>query len=217
MFNLDQAILEWRRQMLAAGIKTPVPLDELETHLRDEIEQQAKSGVNEAEAFRVAVEKIGRANLVQNEFKKVEPKWADLEWKLTEVLLAVGSILAPLLMSHSVLFHRGSSAMTLSQKMASLAAFVTFALLVWAGRLSYRVFPVIPRKRIRNAISLASFALLGLWLQVLLRVILPRHDFTMSQVTLAFIWGWITPMGGWAGLFWGLETAARKKVPLASP
>ena len=142
--------------------KTPVPLDELETHLRDEIEQQAKSGVNEAEAFRVAVEKIGSANLVQNEFKKVEPKWADLEWKLTEVLLAVGSILAPLLMSHSVLFHRGSSAMTLSQKMASLAAFVTFALLVWAGRLSYRVFPVIPRKRIRNAISLASFALLGL-------------------------------------------------------
>jgi len=37
MFNLDEAISEWRKQMLAAGIKTPVPLEELETHLRDNV------------------------------------------------------------------------------------------------------------------------------------------------------------------------------------
>lgn len=46
MFNLDNAISEWRREMLAAGIKTPVPLEELESHLRDEIEQQTKSGLS---------------------------------------------------------------------------------------------------------------------------------------------------------------------------
>ncbi len=28
MFILEQAIAEWRKQMLAAGIKTPVPLKE---------------------------------------------------------------------------------------------------------------------------------------------------------------------------------------------
>jgi hypothetical protein len=39
MFELEQAITGWRRQMLAAGIKTPVPLEELEIHLRDEIER----------------------------------------------------------------------------------------------------------------------------------------------------------------------------------
>jgi|SRR5437867_1623996 len=32
---LEKAIAEWRRQMLAAGVKTPVPLDELGSHLRD--------------------------------------------------------------------------------------------------------------------------------------------------------------------------------------
>ena len=37
--------------MLAAGIKTPVPLEELESHLREEIEQQTKLGLSEAEAF----------------------------------------------------------------------------------------------------------------------------------------------------------------------
>jgi len=40
MFDLEQSVSDWRRQMLAAGIRTPVPLDELETHLREDIEQQ---------------------------------------------------------------------------------------------------------------------------------------------------------------------------------
>jgi len=43
MFNLESAISEWRRQMLAAGIQSPVPLDELEAHLRDELEHQLHS------------------------------------------------------------------------------------------------------------------------------------------------------------------------------
>ena len=40
MFDLEQSIRNWRKQMLAAGIKSPVPLDELEIHLRDEIERR---------------------------------------------------------------------------------------------------------------------------------------------------------------------------------
>jgi hypothetical protein len=32
--------------MLAAGIETPLPLEELEIHLREEIERQVKSGLN---------------------------------------------------------------------------------------------------------------------------------------------------------------------------
>ena len=42
MFDLEKSIAEWRKQMLSAGIKTPVPLEELEIHLREEIEQQIK-------------------------------------------------------------------------------------------------------------------------------------------------------------------------------
>src|ERR1700689_4723551 len=60
MFNLEKSISEWRKQMLAAGIKTPVPLEELEIHLREEIELQLKLGLRELEAFNFAAEKIGR-------------------------------------------------------------------------------------------------------------------------------------------------------------
>lgn len=70
MFNLEHAISEWRRQMRGAGIKSPVPLDELESHLRDEIEGQMKSDRNPQQTFENAVAWIGPANLLQREFKK---------------------------------------------------------------------------------------------------------------------------------------------------
>jgi hypothetical protein len=71
MFNLEQSIAEWREQMLAAGIQTPVPLEELENHLREEIEQQMKSELNESSAFREAVQKVGPPDSLQSEFKKL--------------------------------------------------------------------------------------------------------------------------------------------------
>jgi hypothetical protein len=72
MFNLEPSIAEWRRQMLAAGIKTPVPLEELEIHLREDVERQVRSGVNAQKAFKAAVQQIGQPNVLNREFKKSE-------------------------------------------------------------------------------------------------------------------------------------------------
>jgi len=70
MFDLEQAIADWRKQMLAAGIKAPVPLEELEIHLRDEIELQIKSGVEEERAFGGAVAQVGPADFLKTEFER---------------------------------------------------------------------------------------------------------------------------------------------------
>jgi hypothetical protein len=72
MFELEQSISAWRRKMLAAGIKTPVPLDELESHLREEIERQMQLGENAQQAFEVAVARIGRAEVLKAEFAKAK-------------------------------------------------------------------------------------------------------------------------------------------------
>ena len=56
--------------MLAKGISSPAPLDELESHLREEIEQQLKSGANELVAYQAAAQHIGRSELLQSEFKR---------------------------------------------------------------------------------------------------------------------------------------------------
>ena len=58
--------------MLAAGIKTPVPLEELESHLREEIERQAKSGLDEQKAFEISVQRVGQPKVLNSEFKKSE-------------------------------------------------------------------------------------------------------------------------------------------------
>jgi len=70
MFDLEQSIAEWRRQMLAAGIKTPVPLEELEIHLREDMEAQAQSGLNAQQAFENSVQRIGQADELKREFRK---------------------------------------------------------------------------------------------------------------------------------------------------
>lgn len=71
MFDLESSITKWRRQMLAAGITSPSPIEELETHLREEIERQMRSGLDEAGAFCSAVEKIGQAGPLKKEFSNV--------------------------------------------------------------------------------------------------------------------------------------------------
>jgi hypothetical protein len=71
MFDLETEIAGWRKQMLAAGIRSPVPLDELENHLREEIERQVTSGLNESSAFHEAVQKVGPPDSLQSEFKKL--------------------------------------------------------------------------------------------------------------------------------------------------
>jgi len=54
--------------MLAAGIKTPVPLEELEGHLREDIEQQVKAGVSEQQAFEGSASQVGQAEVLKKEF-----------------------------------------------------------------------------------------------------------------------------------------------------
>ena len=70
MFDLEQSIADWRRQMFAAGIKAPAPLDELELHLREEIERQMKNGLTETRAFVLATQQMGEAGMLKNEFQK---------------------------------------------------------------------------------------------------------------------------------------------------
>ena len=72
MFNMEQAISNWRARLAAAGVRTPEVLDELEGHLRDEVEQQLRLGLSPEYAFAIAVEQMGQANSLKHEFDKVD-------------------------------------------------------------------------------------------------------------------------------------------------
>ncbi len=155
MFNLETAIAEWRKQMLAAGIHSPVPLEELETHLREDIGQLMKSGRNEAEAFETAVQEIGQAHKVQGEFKKIDSAKGTFEWKLMEIWFGIVASVFPLFFCSTILrFKYGSFVdFTPSQQISGVTAAVVFALFIWSGRMGYKMFPVIQVKRNRAIIT----------------------------------------------------------------
>lgn len=70
MFNLEESIGEWRRR-LAADIKNPNVLDELEIHLREYSQAQMDAGLTAQEAFETAVERMGEVTALKDEFKKI--------------------------------------------------------------------------------------------------------------------------------------------------
>lgn len=69
-FNLDQAMANWRRQMLACGFKPVDVVEELESHLRDDIETQIRSGEKEQRAFELAIRRLGTPPELAKEFAK---------------------------------------------------------------------------------------------------------------------------------------------------
>jgi len=71
MFDMEQSIAEWRRQMLTNGIKTLEVLDELEAHLREDLARQMSSGLSAEQAFGAAVQRLGQVGSLKREFAKV--------------------------------------------------------------------------------------------------------------------------------------------------
>ena len=215
MFNLEQSIGDWRKQMLATGIKTPVPLEELEIHLREEIERQLNSGANEPRAFEIAMQKIGNAKMLKDEFGKNKITKEMRDWKLVEKLFAGGLSAISLLVTLMVLLSRIGSLdynLTSAQQMSVLTALALMIALAVGGRLSYRLFPVISSKRVRDAISISGGIAVATMEIYWFNFVLPQHDYTVSHVAVAALWILLLPYGILGGLISGIETAAWKKL-----
>ncbi|MEO5957918.1 MAG: hypothetical protein ABIZ49_12390 [Opitutaceae bacterium] len=101
MFDLEQEIAKWRREMEATGL-VPEVLNELEEHLREDIERQVR-GVNVPEVFQAALLRIGRPCALRDEFDLVNRpgvietfrrhKWKVLFCSVAGLLVAIGMYL----------------------------------------------------------------------------------------------------------------------------
>jgi hypothetical protein len=86
MFNLEEAIKEWRRQMMDAAVKS-AEVNELESHLREDVEQEIRKGLSPQQAFERAIERIGGAHQLKGEFAKVNHPRSDILRRLKEFVL----------------------------------------------------------------------------------------------------------------------------------
>jgi hypothetical protein len=86
MHNLELLIAEWRKTMMAAANVSRETLDELENHLRENVDQLTRSGMTEPEAFQRAVAQLGRAPTIASEFQKLD----QCTWLPVRVVTGIG-------------------------------------------------------------------------------------------------------------------------------
>ena len=211
MFDLENSIRVWRIKMLAAGIKFPVPLEELELHLREEIERQVKLGLGEQRAFEVSVRQIGQADALKMEFRKTSSP--NTEWFFRLVLCGVILAVGWLLITAARAFWRDE--MSWAWRLAGFADIAAVALSALGWRWLNRAFPVIPNKRWRIAIGIifGCFGMMGMI--VFMKFILPNFEFTGGQLKVVVLWG-LTLMAGGGVVLAGLEEAARRRITMAN-
>lgn len=236
MPDLEQLIADWRKHMLSAGIKTPVPLEELESHLRDDIAQQMSKGRSLREAFDTASQRIGQPSALKTEFAKVGQRMSDLEHKVTWILCGV-LVLGDVLLGLAVLLNMYPPVpLPLHERVLGATACFLFPVILWSWRFTYRYLPVIPSKGKRVLIGLLSCILSGGCTSLLMQFIPESTTDTLalSQAYMlglvesmpevapdsgrlfgAIFWAFLPWVAG-ASLFFGLEEAAYHKLARAN-
>ena len=168
MFDLESQIRKWRRHVQSAGTLGAQDVEELESHLRDSIDELTGRGVSVEEAFIVSIRRMGDAEDLDHEFAKVstESVWRQLlvpaadedarrrqRTEITVVLLLalLGGLLGkiPALFGHPV----AEESALIYARNAGLFAFPPVAIyLIWRRALSLRFMAV-------AAVTFAVFAL----------------------------------------------------------
>jgi len=72
MFELKNAIVKWKKSLRKNEALEEGYIAELESHLRDEITALMNKGMNEEEAFSSAVQKIGKTDIIGEEYYKTD-------------------------------------------------------------------------------------------------------------------------------------------------
>lgn len=92
MFDLNKSILSWKQNLKLNDSFTNENIDELESHLNEQICDLTESGLNDEEAFWVAQKRIGTIQSLNQEFIKINKLnifKKKVHWMLTGIVLMI--------------------------------------------------------------------------------------------------------------------------------
>lgn len=87
MFELEEAVRQWRADLRDAGIRELKTIDELESHLREQFNSLA-SEMRAELAFELATHRLGQPHQLRSEFAKTEWRFASLAWQALMIFVA---------------------------------------------------------------------------------------------------------------------------------
>ncbi|MHC4856173.1 MAG: hypothetical protein ACYS72_07190, partial [Planctomycetota bacterium] len=108
MFELEKAIQNWRSGLLQSQNVLESDADELENHVRDEVDSLILAGLSAEEAFMVSSHRIGDNEAVGQEFAKVNPGMA---WRRRAFWMFFGILVSILVGGIATLCSQGSAAL----------------------------------------------------------------------------------------------------------
>jgi hypothetical protein len=172
MFDLEFAIETWRRTFLAREGASAARADELEDHLRQEVERlraathDGAEVLSTEEAFLLAVRRLGRVEQIANEFAAADPAGV---WRRRAIWMITGYIAVGFVIATSAAF--ASLTYLVSRDMstgwrlglysaAALAAAFAFAGLARSFARSGRRIPAWVDKALRSDSGLVGLTLL---------------------------------------------------------
>jgi hypothetical protein len=183
MFNLENSITAWRQQLITGGIKTPAVLDELESHLRDSVEQQLRSGVTAQQAFDAATQRIGQAFALGHEFAKAE----GIAGQRRKFLGSFGVVFALIYLFAST-FALVNIEMNLNLRILGFSAVLVVVLLFCSFQFIGKLLPTVSRLRPGQTIQLACRLSAIFWIPSFFYLILPLFNFTLGPLVVAILW-----------------------------
>ena len=210
MFSLEQAISEWRQQMLAAGIRAPVPLEELEVHLREEIERQMKTELNAEKAFGAAIQQIGQAHALENEFKKIGRTAEERKQKFMRIYF----VIFPVFYSAMCLYRLLKIEMSPALRILGFAAVTLTALFIWSAPHIHKHFPMVRSRRLRMSIQGGGIVAWIICAGVFMNFVLPQLNLTESQLVVTVLW-LMMPAAVIANIGYGFSDVARRQTAMA--
>ncbi len=154
MFNLEEQIKVWRNSMSRFGNCKQADLDELESHLLDEIDSLSKSDLSQEESFLVASRRLGDSQMLQKEYGKINRDWA-IAHKVFWII--VGVLIYSLGISVSNLLINISGILVLDKVVGETQA-VIYYLLSNAFLLCFIVFIISYPLHKKNILSLKIFS-----------------------------------------------------------
>jgi len=183
MFDLERAIAEWREQLASDGISPPEVLDELESHLRDDIEQQMRSGLSPQQAFNAALQRLGRRDALKTEFKRISGRTEVLE----KLMGLVGIILVGFIvwMSGYTFLQMELSP---SEQIVAYAAVAFTLLTACAWRYAVPFLPVIASRGKRVTVGLICIVLGVVFSNLFCHFILPHFESHDRQIPALGFW-----------------------------
>lgn len=187
-FSLESSITQWRLMLTNDQNLAGDTVDELESHLLDEVSALKTSGLNDEEAFMVATKRMGHTDLIAAEFRKVHGDASVLDRiapHLTGVLVLLAFLEVTRLLNNGIFFftykidlaHYSNTTLIMVNMfllVACVAGVFGFLLLRFKNKRLIYVFTFIP--------TLISVVVVGRVLNILFGYLFLNNEMPMEKL-----------------------------------